>query len=59
MPLRYRCRNCNNILYEYRPNSYGIPTPTKVVRAYRRVCPFCGSELGMSWSVRVESKARA
>ncbi|MCY0867777.1 MAG: hypothetical protein OWQ48_00885 [Desulfurococcus sp.] len=48
MAIRYRCRNCGAILYEFvrvGQNFYGIPTPEEVYRLYGGVCPKCKSLL--------------
>ena len=45
----YRCRVCGYVLYVVRrvgQDSYGVPTPSEVIRMYGGVCPRCGHRLG-------------
>jgi len=48
MPIRYICRRCGTILYEYTNVSEqypcGAPSPHEVARIYY-VCPVCGRRL--------------
>lgn len=44
MPVKYRCRHCGYILYEFKGvgQSYiGIPTPSEVIKLVGYVCPHC------------------
>jgi tRNA(Ile2) C34 agmatinyltransferase TiaS len=49
MPIRYICRKCGAILYEYIGVSEQYPcgtlSPHTVARIYNYVCPVCGSRL--------------
>lgn len=48
MPIRYRCSNCGNVLFEFRGvgQSYmGVPTPEEVVKLVGHICPSCKREL--------------
>lgn len=47
----YRCRVCGYVLYvvlRVGQDSYGVPTPSEVIRMYGGVCPRCGHRLGKS-----------
>jgi uncharacterized Zn finger protein (UPF0148 family) len=49
MPIRYICRKCGTILYEYTNVSEqypcGAPSPNAVARIYNYVCPVCRAQL--------------
>ena len=49
VPIRYICRRCGTILYEYTRVSEqypcGAPSPDAVARIYNYVCPVCRAQL--------------
>jgi hypothetical protein len=50
VPVRYRCKQCGFILYEYnedigRRKYWGVPTPSDIAGIYNGVCPRCGRKL--------------
>jgi len=50
MPIRYVCRNCNYVLYDSKNKpiwgkSWGLPTPSEIIRWYGGYCPRCGKKL--------------
>jgi len=48
MPVRYLCRHCGAILWEFKhvgQDYYGLPTPTEVINVYGGICPNCKREL--------------
>jgi RNA polymerase subunit RPABC4/transcription elongation factor Spt4 len=48
MPIRYRCRNCGAVLYEFTrvgQDYMGVPTPREVAFMYFFTCPVCKSPL--------------
>ncbi|GEM_PF-426267 len=50
MPVKYVCRNCGFVLWEFREvgqDYYGVPTPEEVIRVYGGICPRCKSDLRM------------
>jgi DNA-directed RNA polymerase subunit RPC12/RpoP len=51
VPVRYRCRRCGSILYEFKGvgQSYaGLLTPVEVAKMYGYICPHCKSMLEAS-----------
>ncbi len=48
MPVRYICRHCGTVLWEFKhvgQDYYGLPTPTEVMNVYGGICPNCKREL--------------
>jgi hypothetical protein len=50
MPVKYKCRQCGFILYEYSKDIgnkkyWGLPTPSDIAVMYDGVCPRCGKKL--------------
>ncbi len=48
MPVRYVCRHCGELLWEFKhvgQDCYGLPTPTEVMNVYGGICPRCKREL--------------
>jgi rubredoxin len=44
MPIRYRCRHCGYVLYEFKGvgQSYiGAPSPLEVIKLVGHICPSC------------------
>lgn len=44
MAIRYRCKRCGHVLYEFRgvgQNYIGIPTPDEIIKLVGYVCPSC------------------
>jgi len=53
MPVRYRCRNCGAVLYEFKrvgQDYIGVPTPREVAFMYHFTCPVCKSQLNWDTS---------
>lgn len=62
--IRYRCRNCGNVLLEFDPDKlrlglneglryHGVPEPQYVISIHRGVCPYCGRKLSNKPTVEV------
>jgi hypothetical protein len=54
MPIRYRCKRCGFIFYEYTDKQsmgnkkyWGLPSPSDVAMMYDYVCPRCGRRLSL------------
>lgn len=50
MPVKYVCKHCGYILWEFREvgqDYYGIPTPEEVIRVYGGICPKCKHDLSI------------
>ncbi len=48
MPVRYRCRHCGAVLWEFKyvgQDYYGLPSPSEVMNVYGGICPVCKREL--------------
>lgn len=48
MPVIYVCRSCGAVLYRFDKvggDTYGVPTPSEVLRMVGSRCPRCGREL--------------
>jgi rubredoxin len=47
MPIRYRCKNCGAVLYEFKKpgDPCGLLTPYEVAFTYHFSCPVCKSPL--------------
>lgn len=44
MPIRYRCKHCGYVLYEFKGvgQSYiGAPSPLEVIKLVGHICPSC------------------
>ncbi|MEM0368566.1 MAG: hypothetical protein QW816_06455 [Desulfurococcaceae archaeon] len=44
MPIRYRCKHCGHVLYEFKGvgQSYiGAPSPLEVIKLVGHICPSC------------------
>jgi len=48
MPIKYRCKNCGFIIYEFKKvgqDFSGVPTPLEVIRITGGICPSCKKHL--------------
>ena len=48
MPVKYVCKNCGYILYEFErvgQDFYGVRTPSEIRSIFGGICPRCGHEL--------------
>jgi len=52
MAIKYVCKNCGTVLYEYKYGHvkgqdlyYGVSPPSVVIDMYKGVCPKCGRKL--------------
>lgn len=48
MPVRYICRHCGFILWEFKhvgQDCYGLPSPSEIITFYGGICPKCKKEL--------------
>jgi len=44
MPIRYRCKSCGHVIYEFKrvgQDYTGVPTPHEIIRLTGGVCPAC------------------
>ncbi len=48
MPVRYVCRHCGYLLWEFKhvgQDCYGLPSPSEIIAFYGGICPRCKREL--------------
>ncbi len=48
MPIKYRCKSCGYIIYEFKrvgQDYTGVPTPLEIIRLTGGVCPACKRHL--------------
>ena len=46
MPIRYICKKCRFILYEYKRVQWpGLPSPSDIISLFNGKCPRCGRKL--------------
>lgn len=48
MPVRYTCRHCGFVLWEFKhvgQDCYGLPSPSEIITFYGGICPKCKKEL--------------
>jgi hypothetical protein len=48
MPIRYICRSCGHVIYEFKKvgqDFSGVPTPLEVIRITGGICPACKRHL--------------
>jgi rubredoxin len=59
MVIRYKCKNCGTILYEFKEakDPVGLLTPREVAFEYNFVCPKCKAtlnpDLSKDWKKRI------
>ncbi|WP_276814991.1 hypothetical protein [Desulfurococcus amylolyticus] len=59
MPIKYRCKSCGFILFEFTrvgQDYYGVPTPEEVYRIYGGICPRCKSMLEVPLPGEIKSR---
>lgn len=59
MPIRYRCKRCGFVLFEFNrvgQDYWGVPTPEEVYRLSGGVCPRCKSLLDIPGPGEIRSR---